>query len=129
MNLYQKMSENELCNVALQIQDACNSVGLVNSMAEIMMSDFFHKMDTSEKNNHPIVVLFIYKLAALAGMEVSLMDDQVAMKSFEYCNEKGVNKGYFKCKCGMSHTWLEATIDNRLTCPECKRSYRMEEAR
>ena len=55
----------------LRIQDACNAHGVVVAM-ESWMSDFgtfFPSYSTSDKNEHPITVLYIDKLASLANCQ------------------------------------------------------------
>lgn len=58
---------------ALQVQDACNSSGIIRTFA--LAKDAICEVNamlgtgTDWKNKHPILFLFTYKLMALAGFE------------------------------------------------------------
>lgn len=57
--------------IALDIQDACNSSGIVYSFVDAMnvLSNYcsYYGYGTEWKNNHPIVTLYLSKLASLNG--------------------------------------------------------------
>lgn len=65
---------------ALQVQDACNSSGVVFSFARQMQTicdaSTELKKGTDWKNHHPIVFLFTYKIQALNRFEQLGLDGQ-----------------------------------------------------
>ena len=65
------MTIKEAAKTALDVQDACNLSGVVFSFAKVMqvICDEAHRLGkgTDWKNRHPIVILFLDKLADLAG--------------------------------------------------------------
>ena len=50
---------------AIYSQSACNSCGLVISLAEVMPR--MECSSTDERNSHPIVIMYLTQLAFLAG--------------------------------------------------------------
>lgn len=63
------MTYKQAAQAALDVQDACNLSGVLFSFAEVMqfLCDEAHakNMGTKWKNHHPIVTLFVDKLADL----------------------------------------------------------------
>lgn len=82
---------------ALAVQDACNAHGVVVSL-EGWFSDFaqLHPKggwSTDDKNGHPITVLYVDKLASLAGCQ-ALGHDRVMRayrEVYELTKEKEAN--------------------------------------
>lgn len=66
------MTIQEAAQQALDVQDACNLSGIVFSFAKIMQVICDEATRRGEgtdwKNQHPITVLFVDKLAQLAGV-------------------------------------------------------------
>ena len=56
---------------SLQVQDACNGMGVANSLVQLMryLQDSKQTYGTDDINRHPLVKLFVAKLADLAGLE------------------------------------------------------------
>ena len=52
---------------ALMSQSACNASGLVHSLAEVMSKLCKEGLSTDDRNQHPIVVLYVTQLAYLSG--------------------------------------------------------------
>jgi hypothetical protein len=59
----------KLAQDAMMIQDACNGSGVAQGFARAMLALGEHTNGTAERNRHPVVQLWIAKLADLAGME------------------------------------------------------------
>ena len=57
----------ELATDALNVQDACNLSGVVHGFARAMSDLAEHTSGTDERNSHPIVILWVDKLAHLSG--------------------------------------------------------------
>lgn len=66
----------------LRIQDACNLHGVVVSFGGWLDSFpiYFPSYSTTEKNQHPITVLYVDKLANLAGCQN--LDSDVITKAY-----------------------------------------------
>jgi hypothetical protein len=68
-----KKTIQECAQAALDVQDACNLSGVVFVFADVM--HVINEESTREghgttwKNNHPIVRLFVDKMASLSGMQ------------------------------------------------------------
>jgi hypothetical protein len=58
----------EAAKAALDCQDACTLSGVVFSFAKAMQIICDEGYDTARKNTHPIVYLFVDKLADLCGV-------------------------------------------------------------
>jgi len=55
---------------AVQVQDACNLSGVVFSFARHMQTLCDMGLDTDQKNQHPVSVLFSSKITSLTGSEL-----------------------------------------------------------
>lgn len=79
---------------AIDVQDACNLTGVLNSfqrhMAAICESQ--PEMGTDARNRHPVAVLFINKMADLAGIEREYGSNEY-LDAYAACNSlaAGVN--------------------------------------
>ncbi len=79
------MTYQQAAQTALDVQDACNLSGVVFSFAEAMNAVCEEQQrigqGTKWKNEHPVVYLFVSKLADLNGYHIgeaySEMSDQV----------------------------------------------------
>lgn len=64
---------------AILVQDACNSSGIVHTFSTLMsdLSDYSFQKNkgTSWKNRHPLVILFVDKLASLCGSNLNYGHD------------------------------------------------------
>ena len=67
------MTLQQAAQSALDVQDACNGSGVIFALARAMQAicDSSDRGGTDHRNQHPIVKLYLYKLAELAGMEMS----------------------------------------------------------
>jgi hypothetical protein len=60
---------------AVRVQDACNSAGIINSLARMLpeiRADVERRdgqFSTDAMNKHPVIIAFIDKLASLAGIQ------------------------------------------------------------
>ena len=63
----------KLASDAIAVQDACNLSGVVFSFAKAMQSLCDMGLDTAQRNEHPIAILFSSKIASLTGSEHSLV--------------------------------------------------------
>jgi hypothetical protein len=59
----------DLANEALAVQDACNLSGVAQGFARAMLDLRQHTSGTDETNNHAITILWVDKLASLAGIQ------------------------------------------------------------
>jgi hypothetical protein len=59
----------QLAQEALDVQNACNLGGVSRSFAKAVEDLFEHTHGTAERNNHPIVRIWIDKMASLAGVQ------------------------------------------------------------
>ena len=59
----------ELAQEALDVQNACNLCGVVQSFARAMIDLGEHVKGTDARNAHPITVLWADKVAHLAGIQ------------------------------------------------------------
>ena len=77
---------------ALLVQNASNGTGVCNSLLGLMkfLRDSGEANGTAEINKHPLVRLFIAKLADLAGMQYIYPTDADAWAASK---SKGVNSG------------------------------------
>jgi hypothetical protein len=74
---------------ALDVQDACNLSGVVNSLSEVTkhlwsIANYRH-LGTEWVNHHPIVILFVDKLASLAGCQGNSV---AVMDAFDWCEDQ-----------------------------------------
>ena len=74
------MTYKEAAQAALDVQNAVNLSGVVFTFAEAMQAicdtDQRHNMSTTWKNEHPIVTLFLEKLADLNGHRLETTTEQ-----------------------------------------------------
>jgi hypothetical protein len=59
----------QLAQEALDVQNACNLCGVVQSFARAMIDLGEHTKGTDERNTHPISVLWADKVAHLTGTQ------------------------------------------------------------
>ena len=69
---------------AIDVQDACNLMGVVRAFSRIIPRLFVSTRGTDERNRHPISVMFSSKIASLTGSE-SIDGFAVA---YDACKEK-----------------------------------------
>lgn len=55
---------------AIQVQDACNLSGVLFSFAQHMQTLCDMGLDTDQKNQHPVSILFSSKIGSLTGSEL-----------------------------------------------------------
>lgn len=68
-----KLTLQQAAQQALQVQDACNFSGVLNSLNEIMQNTLMPQSKGSRwAASHPITVLFMLKLAELGGWDSTL---------------------------------------------------------
>lgn len=60
---------NELAREALQIQDACNLCGLAQRFASVQVELGKYCNGTTERNQHPVTILWLDKMNSLAGIQ------------------------------------------------------------
>ncbi len=74
---------------ALDVQDACNSSGVIHSlsraMEEIWKEAREKNLGTEYVNQHPVVKMFLTKLCDLAKM-----DSEFPSKAYDECYEKSL---------------------------------------
>ena len=70
---------------AIDSQSACNLSGLVHSLAEVMPRITEVTNGTEERNNHPIVRLYVAQMAYLSGGTDNHED---YARAFSFCNEQ-----------------------------------------
>lgn len=63
------MTDKEIAQEALDVQDACNLSGVVHSFSRIMSALSEKGLGTDAKNTHPAAILFASKIASLTGSE------------------------------------------------------------
>jgi hypothetical protein len=73
---------------AIDVQDACNLCGVAQSFAAII-KEIPHN-STDERNQHPIVQLFVYKMFLLAFPHVALPEG--FEKPFQQCSDAAEGK-------------------------------------
>jgi hypothetical protein len=82
------MTYQELAQQSLDVQDACNLSGVVHSFAKAMdvlwAEARVHGHGTSWINKHPIVTLFLDKLASLNGIQG---DSQLVYSAYDKVRE------------------------------------------
>lgn len=66
-----------LAQEALNVQDACNLSGVAHGFARAMADLCSHVPNTSERNAHPIAILWADKIAHLTGTQIYQADDRV----------------------------------------------------
>jgi hypothetical protein len=77
----------ELCQEAIDVQNACNGIALVNSLSRVMGNlRELGVRDTVELNSHPVVILWLDKLTSLAGIQN--FDNQAINEAYSYCFSK-----------------------------------------
>ena len=88
----------ELAKEAYDVQDACNLSGVVFGFARAMESLCACLPNTSERNTHPIVILWIDKLNHLAGIQ-DIGNDRVmaAYKAVRKLMENCAHCGEYDC--------------------------------
>lgn len=79
----------EAAQTAMDIQDASNISGVINTLHEIVMETLWPEArrrgaETKWVNTHPIIHLFAYKIMALNGAE-PLSQDTVYWEKYEDC--------------------------------------------
>lgn len=75
---------NQLMQEALQVQDACNLSGVVNSFSRAIASLRENGItDTDSINSHPVSVLYSSKIASLTGSD----DASTFSRAFSACAE------------------------------------------
>ena len=62
----------QLAQESLDIQDACNSCGLAQRFAKVMIELGEYTSGTDARNAHPIVKMWISKFEHLAGLDQSM---------------------------------------------------------
>lgn len=62
-------SLKDLAKEALEIQNACNTCGLVQRFAKVLIELGECTGGTQERNSHPITILWLDKLNSLAGIQ------------------------------------------------------------
>jgi len=84
---------------AIQVQDACNLSGVVFSFARHMQTLCDMGLDTDAKNLHPVSILFVDKLADLAGRPgySEFHDAYQEAKNYAFPKEEVQS---FPCECG-----------------------------
>ncbi len=86
----------ELAETALQVQDACNLSGVVHSWSKVVSALWDHahagtlEHNTGTVNTHPINVLFVDKLAQLAGHYIPY--NERYSESYAACKELASKK-------------------------------------
>lgn len=74
----------QLAGEALDVQNACNLSGVAISFAQAMRDLCEHVPDTRARNTHPIVILWIDKMASLAGIQY--LGHDRTMEAYTECN-------------------------------------------
>lgn len=80
--------------MAIQVQDACNMLGVVNSLHKDILPEVHMTVSgTKGINTNPAVQLFAFKIAALATGEC-LCDVSMAMfgRAYDLCKERSNEK-------------------------------------
>lgn len=64
-------SLKQLAQDALDVQDACNLSGVVHGFSRFMteLNEALPNLGTDRRNNHPLVRLWVDKLAHLSGLQ------------------------------------------------------------
>lgn len=63
------MTIDQWAKDALQVQDASNLNGVVNSYREFLNQCIDEGLGNDHRHHHPVSVAFAYKIASLCGME------------------------------------------------------------
>jgi hypothetical protein len=68
----------ELASDALSVQNACNLSGVVISFAQVIrdLKDNLPKSGSEEINQHPIIRLWVDKIASLAGLDQGVLSKE-----------------------------------------------------
>lgn len=74
----------QLAREAIDIQSACNMLGLANSFSSTLY-DLNRHVAISEIRNHPITRLWLYRLHELAGLGVA--DDDLYAVTYVACRQ------------------------------------------
>lgn len=70
------MTLKQAAQAAIEVQNACNSCGIANSLSDIMRDVLMVEgKGTRYVNTHPIVALFLFKLGELNGYGISSLDE------------------------------------------------------
>jgi hypothetical protein len=75
----------QLAQEALDVQNACNLCGVVQSFARAMIDLGEHTKGTDERNTHPISVLWADKVAHLTGTQS--FGNDVVTKAYSICHD------------------------------------------
>jgi len=80
----------QLAKEALIVQDAVNLSGVAQSFASVMIELADHTNGTRERNEHPIAVLFIDKMADLANLRFTTSYDysEAYSKAYQWAEEQ-----------------------------------------
>ena len=81
MNNDQYKTNRKVCQTALDVQDACNLSGVLNSFLSVVRELRDVGYSTTDINKHPAVVLFSNKIGSLTNIETGL----VFSKSYNLC--------------------------------------------
>jgi len=75
----------QLAQEALDVQNACNLCGVVQSFARAMIDLGEHTKGTDERNQHPVSVLWADKVAHLTGTQA--IGNDAVMKAYTICHD------------------------------------------
>lgn len=73
----------QLAQEALDVQNACNLCGVAQAFARAMIDLGEHVKGTDARNQHPITILWVDKLASLAGTQD--VGNDATMKAYNAC--------------------------------------------
>lgn len=79
------MTLSQMAADAIQVQDACNLSGVVQSYARVMLELGNHTNGTDERNHHPIAILFASKVGHLTGIGEG--DTKVVSDAWDVCSQ------------------------------------------
>ena len=66
------MTIQQMAQLAIDVQNACNLSGIVRTFAEITSAmRMEHHFDTVMCNRHPVCVLFAFKMADMTGIDMA----------------------------------------------------------
>lgn len=80
----------QLAKEAIEIQDACNPLGLTKAYARAIQELYeIHnrQIGTDDLNHHPINKMWIHKLASLAYIDIAVSDNTFS-EAYSWCNNE-----------------------------------------
>lgn len=85
-----KKTMRELCQEALDVQNACNLCGIAQRFAAVMIELGEYTNGTDERNTHAVAILWIEKMNHLSGIQSfsNAAIDKKIDAAYSFCYDK-----------------------------------------